>query len=98
MGVRYGWVNRIAVQAHELLSLQRDHGVRPSVLVCELDFVDTRRPVLDHATLHEGSIRIDYWSCRRAKATLDTAVNTSPFLSNEERAKVMSLQSLRGPS
>ena len=26
-----------------------------------------------------------------AKATLDTAVNSSPFLSNEERAKVMSL-------
>jgi len=25
------------------------------------------------------------------KATLDTAVNSSPFLSNEERAKIMSL-------
>ena len=40
----YGFV----MQPHQLLSLQRDHGIGSAIAIAELNLVDTRRPILNH--------------------------------------------------
>src|ERR1035441_7789553 len=41
-------VNRLVMQPHQLLSLQRDHGIGPAIAIAELNLVDTRSPVLNY--------------------------------------------------
>jgi hypothetical protein len=38
----------LVMETHQLLRFQRDHRIRFAVVIAELDFVDTRSPVLDN--------------------------------------------------
>ena len=38
------------MQPHQLLSLQRNHGIRSAIGIAELNLVNTRCPVLDHSS------------------------------------------------
>ena len=42
-----GLVNGLVMQPHQLPGLESHHGVRSTVVIAELDFVDPRRPVLN---------------------------------------------------
>ena len=43
------FVDRLVMQAHDLVGLQRGHRIRATVIIAELDFVGTRLQVLDHS-------------------------------------------------
>jgi hypothetical protein len=42
-------MDRLMVQRHQLSSLQGNHGIRLAVIVAELNFINTRRPILNHS-------------------------------------------------
>jgi hypothetical protein len=53
-------VDWFMMQSHQLLSLQRNHGIRSAIAIAELNLVNARYPVLDHSsdlTAHQSLLR-----------------------------------------
>jgi len=42
-------VDRLVMEAHQLHGPCRKHGIRSAVVIAELDFLDTRSPILNHS-------------------------------------------------